>query len=97
MLPYLVSLIVEMPGVFKLIDEMASLVRLDLDELLIRNYGNIFLYIFLNESDEVINKCTKYLEKTTKLGSAALQKRNFRVSNDKNARVETKRVVLLKK
>lgn len=80
-LPLLVSKTIEMPAVTKLIQEMATLVELELSEMLACKYGYIFIHTFLEEMhDDNFRQCMLYLEKTTGMSGPALRKRNFRVN-----------------
>lgn len=82
LLPYLVPLVVNMPKVSYLIEEVSTLVELDLSDLLASRYGNIFLQLFLYETDVIFNASMKYLETSTDLSGPALRKRNFKVSRN---------------
>lgn len=79
LLPFFVVLVVKIPAVTTLIEEIATLVELELGELLATKYGNIFLHIFLNENDEIFEKTMKYLEDNTGLSGPVLRKRNFKI------------------
>lgn len=81
LLPVFISLISKynMPKVEKLVHEIATFLDLDLSELLTTRYGNIFLQLFLNESDEVFKQSMKYVERNTGLNGNTLRKRNFQV------------------
>lgn len=80
LLPHLVPLVVNMPKVSCLIEEVSSLVELDLADLLASRYGNIFLQLFLYETDVIFNASMKYLENSTYLSGPVLRKRNFKVN-----------------
>lgn len=79
LLPFLVPLVIKIPRVEVLIQEVASLVQLRESELLASKYGNIFLRIFLNEPDDVKKKSMNFLESVTGMSGAALRKRSFKV------------------
>ncbi|KAL1512933.1 hypothetical protein ABEB36_002432 [Hypothenemus hampei] len=80
LLPHLVAKIVKNPKVGKLISDMACLMDVDVSDLLVRNYGNIFLHLFLGNFDANDTKrCLTYLETTTKLSGPKLRKLNIRV------------------
>lgn len=75
-LSYLVPLVVIMPKVASLIEEVSNLIGVELPELLANKYGNIFLRGFLYETDSVFQKSMKYLEKVTGMSGPALRKRS---------------------
>ncbi|KAJ8944483.1 hypothetical protein NQ314_009467 [Rhamnusium bicolor] len=80
LLPFMVFKNVKMPAVNKLIQEMASLMDLDVSEMLSTKYGYIFIYIFLEEMNtNDFKQCMLYLEKTTGMSGPTLRKRNFRI------------------
>lgn len=80
LLPFLVAKTVKNNNVRMLIEEMASIIGVEVSELLITNYGHIFLYLFLGEIDRGDSKkCLSYLEATTKLSGPKLRKLNFKV------------------
>lgn len=76
LMPYLVALIVKMPEVLKLIEEVVELTDSD---LLANNYGGIFIYLFLNKTEKEFKDCMKYIESKTGLTASTLRKRNFKV------------------
>lgn len=80
MMPYLVALIVIMPEVLTLIQEVAELTETDQGELLANNYGGIFIYLFLNKTEKEFKDCMKYIESKTGMIASVLRKRNFKVS-----------------
>lgn len=79
LLPFMVSLISTVPAVKRLIEQMAGMLDVSVPDLLTKRYGNVFLHVCLNESDEVRDEVMRYLEKTTKMSGPALRKRNFQV------------------
>lgn len=79
LLPYFVALLVKMPKVQGLIQEMAVMVGMSVSQLLASKYGYIFLYVYLKESEEVCKASLSYLERETGMSSAILRKNNFRV------------------
>ncbi|ERL94616.1 hypothetical protein D910_11893 [Dendroctonus ponderosae] len=80
LLPFLVAKTVKNNNVRKLIEEMASIISVDVSDMLITNYGHIFLYLFLGDVDRADSKkCLNYLEATTKLSGPKLRKLNFKV------------------
>ncbi|XP_066138403.1 serine/threonine-protein kinase ATR [Euwallacea fornicatus] len=80
LLPYLVAKIAKNPKVAKLIQDMAVLMEVEVADLLTKNYGNIFLHLFLENVDrEDSRKCLIYLETTTNLSGPKLRKLNFKV------------------
>lgn len=78
-LPFFVAIAVKMPEVKKLINEMVSFMDVDLSNIFVGLYGNIFVHVFLNESDEVCMKALGYVEKHTVHSGSILRKRNFQV------------------
>lgn len=81
LLPFMVSLIPKVPTVEQLIEQMAELVETSVPDLLAKRYGNVFLHVFLNETDDVRDKVMEYLEKKTEMNGPALRKRNFQVKS----------------
>ncbi|CAH1116639.1 unnamed protein product [Phaedon cochleariae] len=79
LLPFFVSKIVKMPAATRLILEMSTLMETDVSELLSMKYGYIFIYVFLEMSNEEFKKCMLYLEKSTSSSGPSLRKRNFRI------------------
>lgn len=79
LLPFMVSLIAKVPAVEQLIQEIAEMQQVLVSDLLARRYGNVFLHVCLNESNDVRNTAMAYLEKTTEMSGPALRKRNFQV------------------
>lgn len=79
LLPFFVYKSIKSPSVKILIEQMAVMSDLDLSELLTASYGNIFLYVFLNETKENFQSATCYLENTTGLSGPHLRKLNLSV------------------
>lgn len=78
-LPFFVSKIFMMPSVSTLIQEVASMMEMDISELLASKYGYIFVHIYLEMPTDEFKSCLQYLEKTTGVSGPSLRKRNFRV------------------
>lgn len=81
MLAYLIPLVVVMPKLTLLIEEISTLTDVDLPELLSSKYGYIFLQTFLYQSDDIFRQCMNYVENITKTNGVLLRKRNFKVSS----------------
>ncbi|KAK5640945.1 hypothetical protein RI129_009492 [Pyrocoelia pectoralis] len=79
LLPALTSLIVGMPKVERLVEEFASLVEMNVKDLLISKYGNIFLHVFLNETEAMFKNLMKYIETKTGCSGRTLRKRDLLV------------------
>ncbi|XP_050294547.1 serine/threonine-protein kinase ATR [Anthonomus grandis grandis] len=80
LLPHLVSKTVVEPNVTKLIEEMAGIMEMDLSELIARNYGDVFLHLFLGDMAPADSKkCLNYLENCTHLSGPRLRKQNIKV------------------
>ncbi|KAG5868652.1 hypothetical protein JTB14_031712 [Gonioctena quinquepunctata] len=79
LLPFLVSKIVNMPAVTKLIQEMATMMELDISEMLSAKYGYVFIYVFLDKKIEDLSKCMIYLDQKSAMTGPSLRKRNFRI------------------
>lgn len=79
MLRFLIPLVATMPRVKELIVEIADLVEMELSQLLISKYKGIFLYVYLEEPENVCNESMKYLERETGMSGSMLRKNNFRM------------------
>ncbi|KAJ8938742.1 hypothetical protein NQ318_016037 [Aromia moschata] len=79
LLPFLVAKTVKAPAVTALIQEMANLMDFEVSEMLACKYGYIFIYIFLDVSNDDLKKCMLFLEKNTGMTGPSLRKRNFRI------------------
>lgn len=79
-LSYLIRLVPKMPKVTKLVEEVSTIMNVELSELLMTKYDHIFVQLFLNENDIIFEQCTNYIEDLTKMNGTALKKRNFNVS-----------------
>ncbi|XP_057666885.1 serine/threonine-protein kinase ATR-like [Diorhabda carinulata] len=80
LLPFFVAKTVKMPAVKNLIQEMATMMDIDLGEMLSSKYGYIFIHIFLEDMpNEDIKQCMMFLENSTHSSGVSLRKRNFRI------------------
>ncbi|XP_018328651.1 serine/threonine-protein kinase ATR [Agrilus planipennis] len=79
LVPYIVPLLVKMPNVKVLLNEIATANNVGVPDLLASKYGNIFLNIFLNEPRDICKQCLNLIEKLTGTSGSLLRKRNFQV------------------
>ncbi|KAB0793869.1 hypothetical protein PPYR_13489 [Photinus pyralis] len=79
LLPVLISMIVIMPQVERLVEEFAKLEEMSVKDLLISKYGNIFLHIFLNETEDMFKRLMRYIEEKTGCSGRTLRKKDLLV------------------
>lgn len=80
LLPFLIPWIVKLPYLKALLDSISDMTLVPTSELIANQFGNIYPHIFINETDEVYEKCLKFLRSISKTDVATLRRKHFRVS-----------------
>ncbi|XP_041978766.1 serine/threonine-protein kinase ATR [Aricia agestis] len=78
-LPYLILYAVSVKEVPSMIEEIAALVQCSVSDFLIERFPHIYVYVYLTQTNDMVQKCNSILENLTRCTVLNLIKRHFRV------------------